>query len=185
MHNNRSTLRRSLRHFSLAWCALFMLGVNVAKADVAPDFELRAVGSDNTVKLSELQGQIVLLDFWASWCVPCRASMAVLQTLQTEYAGKPVRIVPISVDEDSADAAAFLKKYGPELHSLQDPEGGVAEAYDLLGMPSSFVIDADGQLAMRHEGYRAGDEQKWRDAIDALLSASPTPALGPAVAANN
>ncbi len=144
----------------------------VSAAEAAPDWQLQRLGGDQTMALSALRGQVVLVDFWASWCVPCRGSMAALQTLQQEFADQAVRIVPISVDADEQDAQDFLSKYGAGLVSLHDPEGEVAEAYDLLGMPSSFVIGPSGELLLRHEGYRAGDEDLWRDTIKKALPGS-------------
>lgn len=151
---------------------LFLLVVAAhAATPSAQEWQLPRLNSDGQLALSELRGEVVLLDFWASWCVPCRGSMAALQTLQKEYAGRGVRIVPISVDADAQDARKFLEQYGRGLSSLHDPDGEVAEAYDLLGMPSSFVIGPQGQLLLRHEGYRAGDEDSWRAAINKALQA--------------
>lgn len=157
-----------LRHLA-ALCSLLLTTTLVLAAPPAPEWQLARLNSDQEVALSALRGDVVLLDFWASWCVPCRGSMAALQVLQQEFAGQPVRIVPISVDADAQDARDFLAKHGQGLISLHDPDGEVAEAYDLLGMPSSFVIGRDGQLLLRHEGYRAGDEKVWRDAIQQAL----------------
>ncbi|ORE89430.1 hypothetical protein ATO7_06105 [Oceanococcus atlanticus] len=153
----------------VALCALVFAGTLVHASDAAPAWQLDQLNSDEPMRLHDLRGEVVLLDFWASWCVPCRASMAALLDLKREFAEQPVRIVPISVDADAQDARDFLAKYGPGLISLHDPDGEVADAYDLLGMPSSFVIGRDGQLLLRHEGYRAGDEEAWREAIQQAL----------------
>ncbi|MGJ8670489.1 MAG: TlpA family protein disulfide reductase [Oceanococcus sp.] len=147
-----------------------------ALADVAPPWQLPGLNDNKPVSLQQLQGQIVVMDFWASWCVPCRPAMKALSQLQLEYADAPVRFVPISVDEDADDAKDFIERYGPSLHSLHDQEGQVAESYDLLGMPSSFIVGPDGELVLSHQGFRKGDEALWRNTIDELLARMQTPA---------
>lgn len=156
----------------LCWLFGTLLYGASAGAAAAPDWEARALDG-GSIGLAEFRGQVVLVDFWASWCVPCRASMRALGQLKSEFAGQAVRIVPISVDEEAEDARAFLARYGPELRSAHDPQGQIAQAYDLLGMPSSFVIDQRGELVLRHEGFRKGDENVWREEIRRLLSARP------------
>ncbi len=160
------------RVFAVFSSFILFAGFAAHAASASPDdWQLPRLDSDEQVALSTLRGEVVLLDFWASWCVPCRGSMAALQKLQQEYAGRRVRILPISVDADAGDAREFLARYGRGLRSLHDPDGEVAEAYDLLGMPSSFVIGPTGQVLLRHEGYRAGDEESWRAAINKALQA--------------
>ena len=116
-----------LRHLA-ALCSLLLTTTLVLAAPPAPEWQLARLNSDQEVALSALRGDVVLLDFWASWCVPCRSSMAALQVLQQEFAGQPVRIVPISVDVDAQYARDFLAKYGQGLISLHDPDGEVAVA---------------------------------------------------------
>ena len=156
------------------WAVLLSLAVWVlpVQAETAPDWQLPGLDG-GSLGLGELRGQIVLLDFWASWCVPCRLSLPALRQLQKDYAQQPVRIVTISVDEDRTAARDFLQRYGQGLTALHDPDGQVAEAYDLLGMPSSFIIGPQGQIQWQHAGYRKGDEDAWRDQIEHLLAADP------------
>lgn len=149
-----------------------LLPVSSLWAEAAPDWQLQTLNGES-IGLSDFRGEVVLVDFWASWCVPCRGSMGALEALQEEFAGRKVRILPISVDEDLADAQGFLRRYGPNLGSAHDPQGKVAAAYKLLGMPSSFVIDQQGRLILRHEGYRKGDADVWRQTISSLLHAQP------------
>ena len=162
---------------------ILLLGLilsSLSWAETAPSWQLQRLDKSDTLSLEQLQGQIVLVDFWASWCVPCRPAMQALSQLQADYAEAPVKIVPISVDEDVRDAQRFVQRYGPSLISLHDPDGQIAEAYKLIGMPSSFVIAPDGQIALRHHGYRQGDDAQWRQAIDDLL-ASMAQASKPAI----
>lgn len=156
-------------------------------AQPAPDWRLPTLEDGQVQSLQQFRGQIVVLDFWASWCVPCRPAMAALSQLQKDYANKPVRVVPVSVDEYAEDAQDFVARYGATLNSLHDPDGEVAEAYDLLGMPSSFVIAPNGEIALRHEGFREGDEALWRKTIDRLLArpSQPEPKTAKPVAYKN
>ncbi len=134
----------------------------------APDWQLPRLDG-GSLGLAELRGQVVLIDFWASWCVPCRLSLPALRALQQDYAGQGLRVVTISVDEDRAAAQRFQQRYGADLVALHDADGRVAAAYGLIGMPSSFIIDPQGQLVLRHEGFRKGEEDVWRKEIRRLL----------------
>ena len=145
--------------------------VSPAGAERAPDWRLPDLDG-GFIALAEADGEVVLIDFWASWCVPCRGSMAALTVLAEEFADAPVRILPISVDAEAEDARGFLRRYGPQLASAHDPDGVVAEAYGLIGMPTSFIVDGKGNVALRHEGFRKGDEDVWRKEIRRLLSAA-------------
>lgn len=98
--------------------------------------------------------------------------MPALQSLAREFSAFPLRIVSISVDENRIEAQKFLQRYGQGITALHDADGQVAEAYGLLGMPSSFLIDPQGRLTMRHEGFRKGDESVWRHEILRLLGAA-------------
>lgn len=139
-------------------------------ARTAPDWQLPGLDGPD-IDLSQLRGQVVLLDFWASWCVPCRTSMPALKAIRQEFAGQDLRVISISVDEDARAALNFLRRYGEGVRAAHDPEGRVAQAYDLLGMPSSFIIDQQGMISLRHEGFRKGDEDVWRKEIRRLLAA--------------
>ncbi len=134
----------------------------------APDWQLPRLDG-GSLGLSELRGQVVLIDFWASWCVPCRLSLPALRDLQAEFAGQRLVVVTISVDEGKDPARRFHARYGADLIALHDADGRVAAAYRLIGMPSSFIIDPQGQLVLRHEGFRKGDEHVWRKEIRRLL----------------
>lgn len=134
----------------------------------APDWQLPRLDG-GSLGLGELRGEVVLIDFWASWCVPCRLSLPALRALQQEFAGQRLKVVTISVDEDKAAARRFHERYGADLVGLHDADGRVAAAYRLIGMPSSFIIDPQGQLVLRHEGFRKGEEDVWRKEIRRLL----------------
>lgn len=139
--------------------------------DRASDFSLPTLDGGK-VKLSELKGKIVLVDFWASWCVPCRKELPALDALQKKYAdaGKPVVILAVNIDKDRVNAEKLLAaiKIGA-LKILLDPDGKVAGAYDVPTMPSSFIIDDKGLVRNVHAGFSAGDERAFAKEIEALV----------------
>ena len=137
----------------------------------AADFTLKDLAG-KSVKLSELRGSVVVLDFWASWCVPCKKELPALDALQKKYrdAGKKVVVLAVIIDKDRANAEKFLKSAKvSELRVLLDKEGAVAGQYDLPTMPTSFVIDTKGIVRHVHAGYRAGDEKAVAAKVDAYL----------------
>ena len=133
----------------------------------ASDFSLPTLDGSK-VKLSELRGKVVLIDFWASWCVPCRKELPALDALQKKYAGSVV-VLAVNVDKERANAEKLLStvKVGA-LRILLDPDGKVAGAYDVPTMPSSFIVDTKGMVRNVHAGFSSGDEKRFAAEIDAL-----------------
>lgn len=124
--------------------------------------------------LPSLRGQVVLVDFFASWCGPCAQSLPVLdqlrKELQAQYPGR-FEVLAVNVDTDPKDGRKFLRRIPVSYPAISDPDGVIADGWQLPGMPTSFLVDANGVVVLRHEGYRSGDEQKLRAAIQALLGA--------------
>ena len=136
----------------------------------APTFTLKDT-SGTTVELAAFKGKIVFVDFWAHWCAPCKKELPVLDKLAKRYASKDVVFLAINVDSDKKDALAFLSSVGiSNLSVLLDPKGQVAEKYSPTAMPSSFVIDKEGNIRFVNAGYVAGDEKKFVQQLDGLLS---------------
>lgn len=117
----------------------------------APAFKLPTL--TGTVSLDSLRGQVVYLDFWASWCGPCRASFPWMTGLDKKYRSRGLRIVAVNLDKDRALADAFLADYAAPFTIAFDPKGNTAEAYGVSAMPSSFVIGKDGKVLLRHAGF--------------------------------
>ena len=117
----------------------------------APSFHLP--GTQGTVALDSLRGKVVLVDFWASWCVPCAKSFPWMNALRDSFAGQPFKIVAINLDKEREAADAFLEKYPPRFTVAFDPEGATAEAYHVVAMPTSFVIGRDGTILLVHAGF--------------------------------
>ena len=141
---------------------------NRAAEGPAPAFTLptRAGG----VCLDSLRGSVVYLDFWASWCGPCRASFPWMSTLQTRYAERGLRVVAVNLDKQRELADAFLAGRSTPFTVAFDPAGQIARAYQVAAMPSSFLIGRDGRLIVRHAGFEAGHVAKLEQQIEEALS---------------
>ncbi len=135
-----------------------------AEAQPAPDFLLDS--GQSLVELS--QRQWVYLDFWASWCGPCRYSFPFMNELQAELGPRGLAIIAVNVDVDPADARPFLEKYPAQFPIHYDPDGEIAQAYAVPGMPTSYLIH-QGQILERHIGFRTNQAEALKAAIAAHL----------------
>jgi len=133
----------------------------------SPDFLLP--GIDETVALSEHLGRVVYVDFWASWCTPCKKSFSWMNAMQDRYGNKGLTIIAINLDESRHDAKAFLDENPAQFSVAFDPEGRTAELYEVQGMPSSYLISSDGAIAYRHLGFRPTDKRMLEAAIEHLI----------------
>ena len=147
----------------------------VGAGDMAPDFTLPVLGGDSVRSLADSQGKVRYIDFWASWCVPCRVSIPQIIALQDDLAGPQFEVVAINLDERSEDALRFLEHYSMNYVNLSDPQGRVAEAYALKGMPMSFVVDPEGRVTLAHVGFRRGDMEGIRAHIVQRLARLAAP----------
>lgn len=152
---------------NLGVCFIVMLSSS-AFAQKAPTFELP--GDSRNINLSKLKGKVVYLDFWASWCDPCRKSFPWMNDMYSRYDSKDFTIIAINLDSSRKDAAKFLEKVPASFNIAYDPEGTVADKYDLKAMPTSYLIDKNGQLVFTHKGYREGDTNKIENKIRKLLN---------------
>ena len=129
-----------------------------------------------TLDLSQYQGKVVYLDFWASWCKPCRQSFPWMDAMQAKYAAEGLVVVSVNLDEQRADADKFLKQVPADFQVLYDPQGTLAARYQLIGMPSSFLIGRDGSVVAKHQGFFEDSPQKFEAEIRQQLSGSaPAP----------
>ena len=146
----------------------FILTCSVAYAQKAPTFNLS--GDNKKINLSNLKGKVVYLDFWASWCDPCRKSFPWMNEMHSRYDSKKFTIVAINLDSDKADALKFLAKVPANFDIAYDPEGSVATKYNLKAMPTSYLIDKKGKLVFAHKGYRESDAAEIEEKIRQLLN---------------
>ena len=120
--------------------------------------------------LSAYKGKVVMLDFWASWCIPCRKSFPWLNQMQVEKSSKGLVIIGINVDEDVADAERFLQKYAADFKIEYDPKGKYASFYDIPGMPTSLMFDRNGKLIHQHSGFKLKNVAEYEQAINDALA---------------
>jgi peroxiredoxin len=134
----------------------------------APDFTLHSMAGSN-LRLMEQRGQVVMLNFWASWCGPCRQEMPQLDRLYEKYHAAGFQLLGVNVDEDIHNATGASSKLGVHFPVLLDTEKKVSRLYDLSTMPSTVLIDRDGRVRYIHRGYRDGYEQTYEEQIRELL----------------
>lgn len=131
---------------------------------------------DSIVDLKSHRGEVVLLDFWASWCVPCRRSFPWMDSMVRKYRKDGLRVIAVNVDEQRAAAEDFLAGTDYDIEIAYDPGAILAEAWDLEAMPSSILFDRDGNAVFRHEGFSPSKAEEYEEHLIQLLEgiASPT-----------
>ncbi len=138
-------------------------------ADAAPDFTLKSSTGEN-IRLAEQRGQVVMLNFWASWCGPCREEMPLLDKLSVKYGKMGVVLLGINTDQDIAEAKKVLEKVKVTYPILFDPDSKLSTLYNVDSMPYSVFIDKKGQIRHIHKGYVLGDEEKYTKQLKELIS---------------
>lgn len=123
----------------------------------------------DTLDLAQYRGKVVLVDFWASWCAPCRHSFPWLNEMQARYADRGLVVVGVNVDRERKDADRFLHDVPAHFHIVYDPAGALAQDYDVPGMPTSFVFGADGKLIGKHVGFQQGSRAAREAELERLL----------------
>jgi len=134
----------------------------------APNFTLES-RDGKPLSLAQYKGQVVMLNFWASWCVPCKQEMPLLDSIQKKYSKLGFTLIGVNVEPDSQAANAVLQKIPVSFPIVYDTESKVSEAYQVSGMPSTVIIDRKGQVRMLHKGYKPGDENEYLDSIRTLI----------------
>jgi peroxiredoxin len=156
----------------LALAALTVAGTAASAAITpsagAPDFTLPSLGGPN-LRLQEQRGQVVMVNFWATWCGPCRVEMPHLSRLYDKYRGSGFVVFAVNIDEDPRKAASVAAQLGMRFPVLLDTDKKVSRMYDLSTMPSTILIDRDGRVRYVHRGYRSGYEDTYDKQIRELL----------------
>ena len=134
----------------------------------APDFTLKAMDGTN-LRLAEQRGDIMLINFWASWCGPCIQEMPALDKLAQKYQALGVQVWGVNVENDSTAAKAYLSKVKVEFPILFDLDNSVSKAYQVDAMPTTVILDKDGKVRAVHRGYQPGFEKKYENDIKQLL----------------
>jgi peroxiredoxin len=159
------------RRHLIALAMLAAAGAARAKAAPnapAPDFTLRQIDGPN-LRLGEQRGRVVMVNFWATWCGPCRIELPHLDKLHAKYRSSGFLLLGVNIDDDPNAAKALALKMSLKFPVLFDSEKKVVAAYDLNAMPATVVIDRDGKVRHLHRGYKDGVEQLYEQQVRALL----------------
>jgi peroxiredoxin len=149
----------------------------VGRGGVAPDFSLPILGGERELRLSEHRGQVVLVNFWATWCKPCEEEMPAMERLYRRLHPLGFEMLAISVDEDEQLVRGFRDKMGITFPILMNPSQDVSRAYQTMGFPESLLVDPEGNVVERYVGPREWDHPAYVERIQGLLAAgtaSPT-----------
>lgn len=148
---------------------ILLFSGNSSAAQRAPDFNLPTLNG-KYVSLADLKGKVVYVDFWATWCPPCRVSFPWMQTMHKRYSEAGLAIIAINLDGERSLIDSFLKSTPVDFTIAHDPKGISAEAYKVKGMPSSYIVDRNGFIQTTHMGFRNKDKDLLEAKIKAALS---------------
>jgi thiol-disulfide isomerase/thioredoxin len=155
--------------FTLGALALSMPSITASTSKPTPNVAVHTADGV-TVRLADYKGKVVLIDFWASWCPPCKTSFPALDMLYRAYQAKGLEVLAVNLDERRQDADTFLDAHPHRLTVLYDPKGVSPQAFGVKGMPSSFLIDRAGNIRFTHMGYSGNVDDSYRQEIAQLLS---------------
>ena len=140
----------------------------------APAFSLNNLKGEE-VALSQFEGKVVFVNFWATWCPPCKIEFPELNQLAEDFQGKDFHLLAVNIDDDRRKVEKYLKKMkmeSPAMEILLDPESEVVESYNAEAMPSTFVMDQKGIIRYIHVGFAPEDPATWREELNSLLEKS-------------
>ena len=167
----KTVMLKIVRNYLLLFgCLVAWSGIaeSVSISGPAPNFTLKSLSGEN-IKLSELTGNVVLINFWASWCGPCRQEMPFLNAIHNKYKALGFTVLGVNVEEEVANARSFIAERPVDFPILFDSNNKVSELYKVIAMPTTVVIDRDGKLRFLHQGYQSGDEVEYRKMVKILV----------------
>ncbi len=138
------------------------------EGQTAPDFALKSSTGEN-MRLSEYRGDVVMINFWATWCGPCRQEMPLLDELYQRYSRVGFNLLGVNIDDDSRRAMQMIEELGVDFPVLFDATKRVSEMYDVDAMPVTVIVDREGTVRYVHQGYKPGYEDKYLTEIRTLL----------------
>lgn len=160
--------------FSLVLGATPVLAADITPAAAAKPAPAAQVQLQNvqggSAALADYHGQVILLDFWASWCGPCRESFPWMNSLQQRFGEQGLKVVAVNLDDDSAAAREFLTQIPAQFTVLLDPEAQLPDTFGVMGMPSSYLIDRQGKLRATHVGFHSQRIPDYENTIKTLLA---------------
>jgi peroxiredoxin len=153
-----------------AACALCITAASAVEvSDHAPDFTLQN-RSGTAVSLADLKGQVVMINFWATWCGPCRTEMPQLEALYERYDDLGFTLLGVNVENDKKGAEKWLAETPVSFDVLFDSRNEVSKLYDVVAMPTTVILDKTGKVRFVHNGYQPGYENDYQSEIRALLT---------------
>lgn len=139
----------------------------------SPACELTTLDGTPVESFQAMKGKVIYVDFWASWCPPCVQSFPFLNQLQQEFGDQGLRVVGVNLDEEMVDAEKFLARYPADFSIVTDPSRQCAQDFDVMAMPSSYLIDKEGIVRHIHRGFRPGETSELRLIVEQLLQQQP------------
>jgi len=158
---------KSIAVFLLSLCCSNIFAVE--EGSTVPLCDAKMIGSEQKLDLTKYYGKVVLIDFWATWCPPCKQSMPFLNALRNEQKDRGFEIIAINVDEETQQARKFLADFPVDYPNAYSSTGDCPEKYDVKAMPSSYFIDRKGKVRYVHLGFRHTDEDDIRKKVLELL----------------
>lgn len=146
---------------------LFFIGSGSSFAAKAPAFTLN--GDNGPIQLKQYRGKVVYLDFWASWCVPCRKSFPWMNEMQEKYQSKGLIVLGVNLDENKQVALEFLKQIPAKFTIAYDPDGETPGQYHVEVMPTSYLIDRAGNVVYAHKGFKKSQKDEMEKKISELI----------------
>ncbi len=161
-------IRKLLAALALSLFAATSLASSGLAGRPAPDFALKSSTGEN-MRLSEYRGDVVMINFWATWCGPCRQEMPLLDDLYQRYQRVGFNLLGVNIDDDSNRAMAMIRELGVDFPVLFDNRKEVSKMYDVDAMPVTVIVDREGTVRYVHQGYKPGYEEKYLNEIRTLL----------------
>ncbi len=163
--------RIRMRNLLLLFLTFFYSSIQAIEVNTQATSCPALLESENApLDLQKYQGKVIYLDFWATWCPPCKKSMPFLNALRNELFDQGFEVIAINVDEDSRDARQLLQQFPVDYAIAMDPSGKCPKQYNIMAMPSAYLIDRQGIIRNIHLGFRKRDEKEIRNHVMALLA---------------
>jgi thiol-disulfide isomerase/thioredoxin len=148
----------------------FCIAESLAVNDAAPAFTLPLLEGKEKVTLSDYKGRVVYIDFWASWCIPCRRSFPFLNKLQAQYADKGFEVIAINLEQTPEDAKKFLAQFPVSYPVLKGDNSNIGQIYNIFAMPTGYLIGKKGNVRVKNLGFDKAQENYLEAMVDKLVS---------------